>query len=100
MSRPESAPQGEKAEAWSDEFFKSATASSDGGEVEKSSTPLTPPAPLPAPEADGGLRAWLQVAGSFLVFSNLWGFTFAFGSFQVWIGDRWTRTIWSHCRDG
>jgi MFS family permease len=31
---------------------------------------------------DGGTRAWLQVLGSFLVFSNLWGFTFAFGSFQ------------------
>ncbi|KAK0280032.1 hypothetical protein LTR35_008182 [Friedmanniomyces endolithicus] len=41
-------------------------------------TPATPPAPV----ADGGVRAWLQVAGSFLVFSNLWGFVFAFGSFQ------------------
>ena len=40
-------------------------------------------APAPPPEAeDGGTRAWLQVLGSFLVFSNLWGFTFAFGSFQ------------------
>ena len=37
--------------------------------------------PLP-PVLDGGARAWLQVVGSFLVFSNLWGFTFAFGSFQ------------------
>jgi MFS family permease len=34
------------------------------------------------PALDGGTRAWLQVVGSFLVFSNLWGFTFAFGSFQ------------------
>lgn len=31
---------------------------------------------------DGGTRAWLQVLGSFLVFSNLWGCVFAFGSFQ------------------
>ncbi|KAK3110905.1 hypothetical protein LTR53_014334 [Teratosphaeriaceae sp. CCFEE 6253] len=31
---------------------------------------------------DGGTRAWLQVFGSFLVFANLWGFVFAFGSFQ------------------
>ncbi|CAK3786307.1 related to monocarboxylate transporter [Lecanosticta acicola] len=31
---------------------------------------------------DGGTRAWLQVLGSFIVFGNLWGFTFAFGSFQ------------------
>lgn len=38
---------------------------------------------LPLPEApDGGTRAWLQVAGSFLVFGNLWGITFAFGTFQ------------------
>lgn len=36
----------------------------------------------PAPTQDGGSRAWLQVLGSFLVFSNLWGFVFAFGSFQ------------------
>ena len=34
------------------------------------------------PVQDGGTRAWLQVVGSFLVFSNLWGFTFAYGSFQ------------------
>ncbi|SMY23223.1 unnamed protein product [Zymoseptoria tritici ST99CH_1A5] len=31
---------------------------------------------------DGGTRAWLQVAGSFLVFGNLFGFVFAFGTFQ------------------
>ena len=34
------------------------------------------------PAIDGGTRAWLQVVGSFLVFSNLWGFVFSFGSFQ------------------
>lgn len=48
--------------------------------IEKAITPLTPPPPV----IDGGLRAWLQVLGSFLVFSNLWGFTFAFGSFQTY----------------
>lgn len=31
------------------------------------------------PLVDGDFRAWLQVVGSFLVFSNIWGFTFAFG---------------------
>ncbi|RWQ94325.1 MFS transporter, MCP family, solute carrier family 16, member 10 [Paecilomyces variotii] len=31
---------------------------------------------------DGGTRAWLQVTGSFLVFSNIWGFIFAFGAFE------------------
>ncbi|RMZ86297.1 hypothetical protein DV736_g6478, partial [Chaetothyriales sp. CBS 134916] len=34
------------------------------------------------PVQDGGVRAWLQIVGSALVFSNLWGFIFAFGSFQ------------------
>ena len=48
--------------------------------AEKVNTVLTPPEP--SADIDGGGRAWLQVLGSFLVFSNLWGFTFAFGSFQ------------------
>ncbi|KAK4547835.1 hypothetical protein LTR36_010554 [Oleoguttula mirabilis] len=41
--------------------------------------PITLATPI---QQDGGSRAWLQVVGSFLVFVNLWGFTFAFGSFQ------------------
>ncbi|KAK3675169.1 hypothetical protein LTR78_005103 [Recurvomyces mirabilis] len=45
--------------------------------------PATIATPVAAvPLQDGGMRAWLQVLGSFLVFSNLWGFVFAFGSFQ------------------
>lgn len=47
---------------------------------EKVATTLTVPLPPDAP--DGGTRAWLQVAGSFVVFGNLWGMTFAFGTFQ------------------
>jgi MFS family permease len=30
---------------------------------------------------DGGTRAWLQVLGCIFMFFNVWGFTFAFGSF-------------------
>jgi MFS family permease len=30
---------------------------------------------------DGGTRAWLQVVGCIFMFFNVWGFTFAFGSF-------------------
>ncbi|KAF2097509.1 MFS general substrate transporter [Rhizodiscina lignyota] len=33
-------------------------------------------------EVDGGRRAWLQVFGSFMIFVNIWGFTFIFGIFQ------------------
>ncbi|KIX00462.1 uncharacterized protein Z518_10602 [Rhinocladiella mackenziei CBS 650.93] len=40
---------------------------------------ITPPPPS-AP--DGGIRAWLQVIGCWLVFFNVWGFTFSFGLFQ------------------
>ncbi|KAF7189069.1 MFS-type transporter dbaD [Pseudocercospora fuligena] len=44
--------------------------------------PSPPPAPAPDALQDGGTRAWLQVMGSFIVFGNLWGMSFAFGSFQ------------------
>jgi MFS family permease len=83
MGRAESLTGSEKAKT-SDGIVSSTTTSSDGGELEKTATPLTPPAPASPQEADGGSRAWLQVVGSFLVFSNLWGFTFAFGSFQTY----------------
>ena len=36
---------------------------------EKAAIQVTPPPPA----LDGGSRAWIQVVGSFLVFSNLWG---------------------------
>lgn len=51
-----------------------------GDADEEPATTLT--APLAEGSPDGGTRAWLQVAGSFLVFGNLWGITFAFGTFQ------------------
>ncbi|KAK4936201.1 hypothetical protein LTR66_015366, partial [Elasticomyces elasticus] len=49
--------------------------------------PLEAAAGLPIPvtsptQQDGGFRAWLQVLGCFFLFFNLWGYTFAFGTFQ------------------
>ena len=41
--------------------------------IETSTEPVVP---------DGGLRAWLQVLGAFIMTFNIWGYTFAFGSFQ------------------
>ncbi|EXJ81411.1 hypothetical protein A1O3_07703 [Capronia epimyces CBS 606.96] len=41
---------------------------------------IVPPPPSVAP--DGGVRAWLQVLGCWLVFFNVWGFPFSFGLFQ------------------
>ncbi|KIW80440.1 hypothetical protein Z517_07056 [Fonsecaea pedrosoi CBS 271.37] len=41
---------------------------------------------------DGGLRAWLQVIGCFLVFFNVWGFTFAFGLFQNYYETSFLKT--------
>lgn len=35
------------------------------------------------PIQDGGIRAWLQVLGSFLVFSNIWGISLAYGILDI-----------------
>lgn len=44
-------------------------ANSDGSEVENQ-TPKEPTTPPPPP--NGGLTAWLQVAGAFFLFFNCW----------------------------
>ncbi|EED17728.1 monocarboxylate transporter, putative [Talaromyces stipitatus ATCC 10500] len=41
-----------------------------------------PPAPPPPP--DGGLSAWLQVVGAFVIFFNTWGQINTFGVFQTY----------------
>ncbi|MCJ1333130.1 hypothetical protein MMC10_009824 [Thelotrema lepadinum] len=46
-----------------------------------------PPANKPAgpgPPPNGGLTAWLQVLGSFMLFFNTWGFLNTFGVFQTY----------------
>ncbi|RVX73160.1 hypothetical protein B0A52_02287 [Exophiala mesophila] len=46
------------------------------------------------PPPDGGLRAWLQVLGSFFLFFNCWGTVNAFGVFQTYYQDNplWHQT--------
>lgn len=50
-----------------------------------------PPLPLgiesakaPVQRMDGGLEAWLQVLGSWLLFINTWGLTNSYGTFQTY----------------
>lgn len=38
----------------------------------------------PRPRMDGGLEAWLQVLGSWLLFINTWGLTNSYGTFQTY----------------
>lgn len=42
------------------------------------------PAPGPGPIPDGGVQAWLQVAGGFSLFFNTWGLINAFGVYQTY----------------
>ena len=38
----------------------------------------------PSPVPDGGLTAWLQVVGGFMLFFNTWGLLNTFASFQTY----------------
>lgn len=67
---------------------KKETASSRNNSNSKISAPATPePAgvkPTGPPPADGGLTAWLQVAGGFIIFFNTWGLINTFAVFQTY----------------
>lgn len=52
-------------------------------EDEHQHSPFSPDIP------DGGLVAWLQVVGSFMVFFNAWGFANSFGVFQSYYESAW-----------
>ncbi|AEO70543.1 0fb4a227-d073-40eb-942d-a672357b41f8 [Thermothielavioides terrestris] len=54
----------------------------DSDEEERAPPPPPPAAPDPPP--DGGLTAWLQVAGSAAVLVNTWGVINSFGVFQAY----------------
>ncbi|KFY86694.1 hypothetical protein V500_07462 [Pseudogymnoascus sp. VKM F-4518 (FW-2643)] len=46
--------------------------------------PAAPPAPAIQPPPNGGLKAWLQVLGAFLIVLNTWGLANSFGVFQTY----------------
>lgn len=47
-------------------------------------TPVKPPSGNSSPPPDGGLQAWLQVLGAFMLWFNSWGILNAFGVFQTY----------------
>ncbi|PWY82720.1 MFS monocarboxylate transporter [Aspergillus eucalypticola CBS 122712] len=57
------------------------TGSSGSSEAEKQTT-IERMDTVPLPPPDGGLTAWLQVAGAFFLFFNSWGILNAYGVFQ------------------
>lgn len=59
---------------------------SDGVASTTTDVEATPPGAGPAPAAppDGGLTAWLQVAGSFFLMMNSWGILNSFGVYQTY----------------
>ncbi|KAF3384848.1 Riboflavin transporter MCH5 [Penicillium rolfsii] len=61
-------------------------ANSDGSEVQNA-THKEPTPPPPPPPPNGGLTAWLQVAGAFFLFFNSWGVVTTFGVYQSYYED-------------
>lgn len=58
---------------------------SDSAESGQAQAVAQPPAPSAASTPpDGGLKAWLQVLGSFILFFNTWGIVNSFGVFQTY----------------
>ena len=53
------------------------------GEKDVETIPQTKP-PSPPPPPNGGLQAWLQVMGGFMLFFNTWGLLNTFGVFQTY----------------
>ncbi|WPG98119.1 Hypothetical protein R9X50_00090500 [Acrodontium crateriforme] len=47
-------------------------------------SPAAPPGPPGGPQPNGGLQAWLQVLGSFMLFFNTWGILNTFGVYQTY----------------
>ena len=67
---------------------KKETASFSGNNDSKINNPDTPKPEVhpagPPPPPNGGLTAWLQVAGAFMIFFNTWGLINTFAVFQTY----------------
>ncbi|KAF2133619.1 MFS general substrate transporter [Dothidotthia symphoricarpi CBS 119687] len=61
-----------------------ATSREEEGTTLESAKSTTPAATVASPAPDGGLRAWLQVMGSFFLMFNSWGILNTFGSYQAY----------------
>ncbi|KAF2767929.1 MFS general substrate transporter [Teratosphaeria nubilosa] len=64
--------------------MKSEQSRSDSEQGPELSQQAQHPSPQADPPPDGGIRAWLQVLGSFILFFNTWGIVNTFGVFQTY----------------
>ncbi|WYZ41827.1 hypothetical protein EsH8_V_000722 [Colletotrichum jinshuiense] len=66
---------------------RSFPSSSDDGNITDDQSTKDSPSSKPSDPPDGGLKAWLQVLGSFFIYFNTWGLVASFGSFQAYYED-------------
>ncbi|KAL0941543.1 monocarboxylate [Colletotrichum truncatum] len=58
----------------------------EGSALDELTPPQSDPAKLAGPP-NGGVKAWLQVLGSFFIYFNTWGLVASFGTFQAYYED-------------
>ena len=84
---PPSAPSGNTSErppSSTDSQEKPLAEPKPAPEHDAEKQPEPPAAKGPGPPPNGGLTAWLQVLGAFMLFFNTWGFLNTFGVFQTY----------------
>ncbi|EIW74274.1 MFS general substrate transporter [Coniophora puteana RWD-64-598 SS2] len=79
MSNADIATLADEHESKHQQETKTGSENVEAGEVER-----TQPRDLGDGIPDGGLLAWLQVVGAFLVFANTWGICNTFGAYQTY----------------
>jgi hypothetical protein len=97
-SRPSSADEHRKLEKPIDNTPESVDSSRDEEKFERDqpveaaadaeaevepAKPAAPPGPPGGPPPNGGLQAWVQVAGSWVLFFNTWGLLNTFGKWRT-----------------